>query len=907
MILRKLAIGIILGGIVVALIVASGIVFFDRAATPPDKPFESASAQKRGGVLRIFQYDSPASMSIHEEAFNSAQNPMMAVFNNLVLFRQDVPQNRMDTIEPDLATKWSWNADMTELTFQLRHGVSWHDGKPFTAADVKCTWDLILGKSEDKLRTNPRKSWYRNLDSISTTDDTVTFHLKRPQPAFMALLASGYSPVYPCHVPAQEMRQHPIGTGPFKFVSYKPNESIKLVRNEQYWKEGRPYLDGIEWTIIPNRSTAILGFVAGKFDLTFPFGLTVPLMKNIQKEAPQAICELQPANQSTNLIVNRDAPPFDNPEIRRAVALALDRKSFIDILAEGHGDIGGAMQPPPQGVWGMPAEMLSTLPGYGSDIAKNREEARKIMEKAGYGPDKRLAVKVSVRNTPPFRDPAIILIDQLREIYIDAELETVESATWFPKVYRKDYKIGLNLTGLGVDDPDAQFYENYACGSDRNYTGYCNPAIDKLFDQQSMEQDQKKRHGLVYEIDKKLQEDGARPILFHNRFATCWQPQLKGLTIMVNSLFNGWRMEDVWLDKKPTPPAAAEEPSRGASAEKPALAPPSIPSDGSRAEGAPPEPPTVSAPAPASRAERIDDPLKSPQPQPVQQALEPEQQHVASSQNSPVADEKEQLDPTVRNLITRGWELYYLPYSSVRWQDARRNFERAFELDSRSTETRIGLASILSTKLADGWSPVLQEDLPRAEHILTEALDEGTVSNRAAAHFTLGVLRQMQNRLPEAQKEFETAVSLDPTNARAQLHLGETRLFLGEPEAGIAPLEQAIRLAPNAPGLATAYWALGTCQLLLGRVDQAIDLLQTAREANPRWWVPSLYLAGANGLKGDLEKAKSALAQAIRLKPAIKSLAQMRAENRWLTDPRYQALQVKTLNVGLRQAGFPDQ
>jgi peptide/nickel transport system substrate-binding protein len=699
--LRTLAIAIISAAIVVAMIVAGGIVFFDRPATSPEKPIEPASAQQRGGVLRVFQYDSPASMSIHEEAFNSAQNPMMAVFNNLVLFKQDVPQNRIDTIEPDLATKWSWNADMTALTFQLRQGVSWHDGKPFTAADVKCTWDLILGTGADKLRTNPRKSWYRNLDSVSTEDDTVTFHLKRPQLAFIALLASGYSPVYPCHVPAQDMRQHPIGTGPFKFASYKPNESIKLVRYEQYWKQGRPYLDGIEWTIIPNRSTAILGFIAGKFDLTFPFGLTVPLMKDVQKEAPQAVCELEPANQSTNLIVNRDAPPFDNPEIRRAMALSLDRKSFIQILAEGHGDIGGAMQPPPQGVWGMPSEMLRTLPGYGADIGKNREEARKIMEKAGYGPGKRLPVKVSVRNTPPFRDPAVILIDQLREVYIDAELDTVESATWFPKVYRKDYKIGLNLTGLGVDDPDAQFYENYACGSDRNYTGYCNPQIDKLFDQQSMERDQLKRRGIVFEIDKKLQEDGARPILFHNRFATCWQPQLKGLTIMVNSLFNGWRMEDVWLEKQSTNPAGGEPP-RPAATEKPAFVPPSTPPNNTRAEGAPPGSPAASTPAPASRAETTENPPKSPEPQPVQQALEPEQRQVVSSQTSPVADEREQLDPTVRSWITRGWELYYLPYSAVRWQDARRNFERALELDPRSTEARIGLASILSAKIS-GW------------------------------------------------------------------------------------------------------------------------------------------------------------------------------------------------------------
>src|SRR5712692_9465978 len=103
-------------------------------------------------------------------------------------------------------------------------------------------------------------------------------------------------------------------------LSYKPNESIKLVRNTQYWKPGRPYLDGIEWTIIPNRSTAILAFIAGNFDLTFPFGITVPLMKNIKVQASAAICEVEPANQSTNLIVNRDVPPFNSPEIRRAMA-----------------------------------------------------------------------------------------------------------------------------------------------------------------------------------------------------------------------------------------------------------------------------------------------------------------------------------------------------------------------------------------------------------------------------------------------------------------------------------------------------------------------------------------------------------------------------------------------------------
>ena len=139
----------------------------------------------------------------------------------------------------------------------MRQGVKWHDGKPFTAKDVKCTWELIAGNAQDKLRVNPRKSWYRNLDSVVTEGDyQVTFNLKRPQPSFIALVASGWSPVYPCHVPSKDMRLKPIGTGPFKFVEFKPNEGIKITRNPDYWKKGRPYLDGVEYTFIANPSTA---------------------------------------------------------------------------------------------------------------------------------------------------------------------------------------------------------------------------------------------------------------------------------------------------------------------------------------------------------------------------------------------------------------------------------------------------------------------------------------------------------------------------------------------------------------------------------------------------------------------------------------------------------------------------
>jgi peptide/nickel transport system substrate-binding protein len=144
--------------------------------------------------------------------------------------------------------------------------------------------------------------------------------LKRPQQAFLTALAGGYSPIYPCHIKPRDMRQRPIGTGPYKFVEFKPNERITVTRNPDYWKAGRPYLDGIEYTIIRNQSTATLAFVAGKFDMTFLYSLEVPLLRDVKSQMPQAICELVPLGISRILIVNRDVPPFDNPDLRQAMA-----------------------------------------------------------------------------------------------------------------------------------------------------------------------------------------------------------------------------------------------------------------------------------------------------------------------------------------------------------------------------------------------------------------------------------------------------------------------------------------------------------------------------------------------------------------------------------------------------------
>ena len=258
---------------------------------------------------------------------------------------------------------------------------------------MQCTWHALIGKGgQEEFNRNPRKVWYYNLQEVTTNGDfEATFHLGHPQPSFLMLLASGFSPVYPCHVSQRDMRTKPVGTGPFKFVELQRNVGIKFVRNPDYWKKGKPYVDAIEMRIIESRSTRILAFVSGEFDMTFDRDVTVPLMKDVKAQAPQAVCQLGPTNVSTNLAVNSAAPPFDNPQIRKAMALALDRKAFIDILTEGKAKTGAAMLPAPEGQWAVPPEELAQLPGYGvrhrREPGRGAEDHGRARLRAGQAPE----------------------------------------------------------------------------------------------------------------------------------------------------------------------------------------------------------------------------------------------------------------------------------------------------------------------------------------------------------------------------------------------------------------------------------------------------------------------------------------------------------------------------------------
>jgi peptide/nickel transport system substrate-binding protein len=514
------------------------------AATP-------AAAQKKGGTLRLYHNDNPPSTSLIEESTIASVMPFAAVFNNLVVFDPHKVHESLDTVIPDLAESWSWDATNTRLTFKLRQGVTWHDGKPFTAKDVQCTWRMLIGKGDTSdFHRNPRKVWYNKLQDVSINGDfEATFELSEPQPSLPVLLASAFSPVYPCHVPQATMRTKPVGTGPFRFVEFKRGTSIRLVRNPDYWKKDRPYLDEITFRMIDSRATRMLAFATGEFDITFPADVSVPLMKDIKARAPNAVCEMITTGTFSNLLVNRVTPPFDNPEIRKAMSLSIDRKAFNTLLMEGLALTGGAMLPRPAGEWGMPPDMVASLRGYGPDTAKNIAEAQGIMHKLGYGDEKPLPIKIQTRNLPTYRDAAVILTDQLKKIYIAGELDVLETPQWYARMARKDYTIGVNVTGVSVDDPDGNIVENYSCKSERNYTQYCNADVDRLLAAQSRELDKERRKQIVWDIERLLVDDAARPVIISGVAANCWQPYVRNYTPHDNSQYNSLRFEEVWLDR----------------------------------------------------------------------------------------------------------------------------------------------------------------------------------------------------------------------------------------------------------------------------------------------------------------------------------------------------------------------
>jgi peptide/nickel transport system substrate-binding protein len=354
----------------------------------------------RGGVLNAMLAEDPPGFSIHESATISGVWPVMPCYSNLVLFDPLKSIETAETVIPELAERWSWQDNYRNLVFFLRRNVRWHDGKPFTSRDVKYTFDVVREAPDApaRLRLSPRKDWYAAVEAIETPDPyTVIFRLHRPQPSLLMMLASGYSPVYPAHVPLTELRQKCVGTGPFRLKEYARGQFVELERNPDYFIPGRPYLDGIRYPVITERGTRLAALQTGRLDVSVPLEMTKTMADTAKQNAPSLVVTEIGQNGSDNVVLNHKRAPFDNLTVRRAVNLALDRHAYVRGVRHDGAIVGAALMGKPYGAWGLLDKELRTLAGY-RDPVRDKAEARKRLAEAGYGPGKPLRVELITRS-----------------------------------------------------------------------------------------------------------------------------------------------------------------------------------------------------------------------------------------------------------------------------------------------------------------------------------------------------------------------------------------------------------------------------------------------------------------------------------------------------------------------------
>jgi peptide/nickel transport system substrate-binding protein len=509
-----------------------------------------AQAPKRGGTAVFVLGTDPLSLS--PDTTNSVPDVAAGclVHDALVRFKKGFE------IVPSLAKSWTISPDGLTYRFELVDA-KWHDGKPVTADDVKFTLEEISSKFGPRFNTAGKF-----IEKIDTpTPKQVVIKLNKPfGPFLFSLACEQNAAIMPAHIlRGQDILKHPailtqpIGAGPFKVVEWVRGSHIALARNTDYWRKGEPYLDRLMVKIMPDAAARVLALRAGEVDYIVPDYMPLSAVQMLEKDPKFTMQEVSYPG-SDIIILNTKHEALAKPQVRQALLMAIDRQFIHDKVFYGLGGIPHSAFDTRLWAYNKGVDYLKMYP---YDPAR----ANKLLDAAGVkaGPDgTRFTMRLLFETAKPEWLPAAQALQRFwQAVGVKVVLEGAERPVILKRVYSDyDYEATLQTyTTLG--DPALGIARTYVTESIQkgttfnNASQYSNPEIDKLFDRQSIERDQEKRRRLVWEIDSKLQEDGARPILFHNRFATCWQPRVKGLTIMSNSMFNGWRMEDVWLDRTP--------------------------------------------------------------------------------------------------------------------------------------------------------------------------------------------------------------------------------------------------------------------------------------------------------------------------------------------------------------------
>jgi peptide/nickel transport system substrate-binding protein len=466
-------------------------------------PGASAEAQEKprsGGILTWFDYGDPGRLDVHAESPLVVQQATAGVWSGLLHYDPDNPSK----IAGDLAERWTVSPDGRTYTFHLRKGVKWHDGQPFSAADVKASFDRILNPEFQSPKCGA--SLKPLVQSVEMLDaNTVEFRLKFPAAPFLPSLASAWCRVAAKHILAKyndlNQPEAQVGTGPFRFKKYERGSVIEWEKNPNYFIPGLPYLDGVKQFILVGGPTQLAASKAAKVML---WDVWPPMRKTQADELRRARDDVEiyqaPINTLFLAYLNSQKPPFNNPDLRRAVNLAIDRQELVAKALEGAGVPCAILDPKLLGDFALPLEEVDKMPGCRQPKDADIAEAKRLVEK--HYPSG-LDIEVAVRAVGNYVDRAQVVIAQLRKIGIRGTLKTHESAAGYAAWGKGDFTlIATQDRSMDVNDPSGVFHIAYTTASGSNYGRMSDPKIDELAERALKESNHEKRKQLYWELQR---------------------------------------------------------------------------------------------------------------------------------------------------------------------------------------------------------------------------------------------------------------------------------------------------------------------------------------------------------------------------------------------------------------------
>ena len=506
---------------------------------------------KYGGILRLGGLSRTAHFDLHQCSTLACLFPMAPMYDNLVRFSPFEPG--MSVTIPDLATSWKISDDTLTYTFQLREGVKWHDGTDFSADDIKSTFDRISFPPDNVVSI--RGGLFEVVKAINIIDPlTVEFVLKEPSGLFLSALSLSWNPVYQKKAlvdndnDLKRVRGGSPGTGPYKFIKYETGEVWEFEKNANYWNPELPYVDGIQNRVITRGPPTGAAFIAGQLDYAEAVG--GPDVQKKIKALPNATFGNFKHPSFQGIWVNHARGPFNDPRVRRAVHLTLNRLALREATLAVQPEIGigwlTEADPRFDAYWAK----AQNEPGWRVPTADDLAEAKQLMADAGFA-DGFKDVDFVIRDIAWMRAMSPVIQALLKQsLNIDVTIRPLSGGIIFEEMQRGDYDIGLNATSMTLSLLQDYWGLVFKTDGAQNWGNYSSPEFDAVYGNILRESDETKLAQLIDDGLKVLDKEVPVIIIATSQQAQAWYNYVKGHKLAIRAtVYDPLRWQSIWLDK----------------------------------------------------------------------------------------------------------------------------------------------------------------------------------------------------------------------------------------------------------------------------------------------------------------------------------------------------------------------